>query len=222
MDQPTEVMPVRIVIVDNHPVMVRGLSEFLEDELGFHVVGVAENRNGFLEILFTEQADIALVDLRLDDGSQDAPPSGIELIKEAQKLAPQIRCIVYSVYREYGQAAIDAGAWAYILKDTPMDRLVEVIRDVLDNKYVYPPDVMSYLRHKSSDTKNQGKSLTEREKQILCEWVLHPQDTRAAIALKLSITEGAVRTHLRNIYQKLDVHSRAEAIIKAQELEYDK
>jgi DNA-binding NarL/FixJ family response regulator len=218
MDQTTEATSVRIVIVDDHPAVIRGLCGFFESELGFRVVGVATDQDEFLQLLAAEQADIALVDLVLGDAELDVRPSGIELIERAQKLAPQLRCIAYSAYEKYGREAIDAGAWAYILKNTPMDRLAEVIRDVRHDKYVYPHEVMSHLHHRVPDPDPCEKPLTKREKEILGAWVRHPEDTRAAVAIKLGITEGAVRTHLRNIYQKLQVHSRAEAIFKAQEL----
>jgi DNA-binding NarL/FixJ family response regulator len=212
--------PVRIIIVDDHPVAVRGFRDFLESEPEFLLVGVAYDQEEFLELLTTCQADIALIDLRLS--IMDTRASGIELIKRAQELAPQLRCIVCSARVEYGQEAIDAGARAYILKNTDMDRLAEVIRDVRQGKCVFAHEVIQQMRQKPPLTNRPEIPLTKREKQVLNEAIKHPGDTRAALAHRLDITEGTLANHLGNIYRKLEVGNRAEAIAKALDWEQDK
>jgi DNA-binding NarL/FixJ family response regulator len=220
MNQSAEAVPLRIIIVDDHPVVVRGLREYLENGLGYTVVGVAHDREGFLRLLTTTQADIALVDLVLSNADRNTRPSGIEVIEQAQELAPQLRCIAYSAYEKYGREALDAGARAYILKNAYMDRLAAVIKAVLEGICVYDGDVIFPNRAKP-DSAQLNKPLTPRQIEILREWARHPDDTRAAIALRLNVAEGTVRTHLHNIYQKLDVSTRAGAFARARELGYD-
>jgi NarL family two-component system response regulator YdfI len=212
MDVMDETGLTRIAIVDDHPVVVRGLREFFEDEPSFEVVGVADDLDGFLDILARERPDIALVDLKLGgDEREDVRPSGLDLIAQARAIAPHLSYVVYSAYEKYVMEAIQVGAAAYVLKDTEMDRLATILWNVHHlGQGVFP---IGGIRPLPKEAR-----LTRREREVLCEWVKHPEDTRAAVARGLGISEGAVRAHLRNIYQKLEIHSRAEAMRKAREL----
>jgi NarL family two-component system response regulator YdfI len=202
----------RIAIIEHHPVVVRGLREFFDDEPSFEVVGVAEDLDGLLDIIAREQPDIALVDLRLGgDRQADIRPSGLELIAQAKAIAPHLSYVVYSAYSEYVAEAFQLGAASYVSKDTEMDRLAAILWDVHHLGVGSWPTGPRPLQPKEA-------RLTKREVEVLCEWVKHPEDTRAAIARSLGISEGAARAHLRNIYQKLEIHSRAEAMRKAREL----
>jgi DNA-binding NarL/FixJ family response regulator len=220
MVKTNDTQPVRLVILENDRIMMRGMKAFFDDDPGFEVVGIAGDLEEFLRIAEEKKPDVALVDLRLGSSEQEKfSPSGITAIERVQRMKPLLHCIAYSAFEEHGEEALQAGASAFLPKGIDYGRLVQAIRGVLYNdEFRAPRDVWMRIRDRRSVFGERKEVLTKREREVFCEWVNCPEATREAIAQKLGIKTGTVRSHLGNIYRKLGVHSRGEAILKAQEL----
>ncbi len=206
--------PARIMIVDDHPFMRRGLSEFFEDEPGMKVCGQAEGISQALQLLNQVRPDVLVVDLKLKDGS------GFELIKQVRAMNKSIRMLVLSMYDEtmYAERALRAGALGYITKEEASDKVVEGVRQVLRGE-VYLSDQMSVRILKDVATGHPRRtdspldSLSDRELEVF-ELIGHAQGTRQ-IADRLHLSVKTIETHRESIKRKLSLRGNLELIRSA-------
>jgi DNA-binding NarL/FixJ family response regulator len=197
-------MPVRVLIVDDHPVVRAGLTTLLAKETILKVVGSAHNSGEALSILRRSEIDLMLLDLRMPK------VNGIDLLKLIQKLPhPPVVVILSSYkYEEEIYQAFSAGARGYLSKNASRAEIVEVITSVSRGQISFPPDVMDYInKHDSRDR------LSGREIEIL-EMVAKGL-TNKEIAQILQISQFTVRNHINHICSKLDVADRTEAVTVA-------
>ncbi len=204
----------RVLVVDDHPLMREALRMAIEDEPDMQIVGEAANGVEAVQQALALHPDVTVMDLFLPK------KSGLEAIAEIGAANPHARILVLtsSVDENMVHAAIQAGVLGYLLKDTKRVELLRAIREVgQDNAYL-SPDVAVKLangvrRRSKPSAPPLVEPLTEREQEVL-KWVGQGESNRE-IARKLSLTEGTVRTHVHNILGKLGLTNRNQAILFA-------
>jgi DNA-binding NarL/FixJ family response regulator len=205
---------IRVMIVDDHLVVREGLKQLLEIEDDIEVVAEASDGLECLQLLQESSPDLIFMDVRMPG------ISGVETTRLACQKYPQIKVIMLTIYEDeqYVTEAIKAGAKAYVLKKVNRDELIKIIRDVMGDLAFLDPTVTATVFKEIRDTKRslrkEGKArLTLRELEVLKYLVEGYTDRR--IGESLYISEHTIRSHIRSIYRKLRVSSRAEVVAKA-------
>lgn len=202
---------VRILIADDHPVIREGLSAMLSSVAGFEVVGEARDGQEAMDLALRLVPDIVLMDLRMPG------MDGVQAMRLIHAQCESIRFIILTVYDndEYIFEGIRAGASAYLLKDVSRDELINAIREVHRGQSLLHPQITRKLfdRVSGSGEGEHGVTLTDRELEILR--MMANGASNKQIAARLKISSHTVKTHVSNIYQKLEVNDRAEAVAKA-------
>jgi DNA-binding NarL/FixJ family response regulator len=191
---------IRVLCVDDHRVMLDGLSLLIDRQGDMEVVGSATSGEEALSLFRQLQPDVTLMDLQLPT------MSGIEAIQEICREAPDARIVVLTMYHgdEDVCQALEAGAATYLLKETLAEDLVRVIRDVHDGERPIPSNVAALL-----EARKGQPSLTPREVDV----VRLAQGMRnKEIAVALGISEETAKVHVKNILAKLNVSDRAAVI----------
>lgn len=207
--------PIRLLLVDDHPLFRKGMRVLLESVDGFELVGEAETGPEAVKRCLDLLPDVVLMDLQMPGGS------GLEATREIVTASPVTRILVVTLFENDDSvfAALRAGARGYLLKDATEEEMIRAIRAVADGQAIFGPAVASrvltYFAGGRTDAPRIFPTLTEREREIL---VLLAQGQRnAAIADALYLSPKTVANHLSNIFSKLQVASRAEAIVRARE-----
>jgi DNA-binding NarL/FixJ family response regulator len=196
---------IRILVVDDHPVVRHGLMSILRWEKDFLLVGEAADGAEALRMVVDLQPDVVLLDLRLPQ------LSGIEVMRHAHPQAPATRFLVLTTYDtdEYIAPALAAGAQGYLLKDAEPDELGRAIRALMQGGAALEPKVAARVLGQLADDKS-GSDLSEREMDVLR--LLPGGNSNRTIAAQLGLSENTVKTHVSHIFAKLAVQSRAEAV----------
>jgi len=204
-----ETHPVQVLIVDDHPLMRRGLRQLLEMDPVFHVADEAGQGAAAIDLATREEFDLILLDLNMKG------LSGLDTLIALRREGVTARIIVLTVSDAASDvyALIDAGADGYLLKDSDPETLLEQIRLGASGKEVYSERVRQFLieRRKNGAASDPFDQLTERELDVLHE--LAQGLSNKQIAFALAITEQTIKVHIRNILRKLDVRSRMAAVI---------
>jgi DNA-binding NarL/FixJ family response regulator len=203
------VSPIRILIVDDHPVVRDGPRGMLAGTSDLEVVGEASDGAQALVVVERLQPDVVLMDLRMP-GLGGAPA-----IRALAERGSSAKVLVLTTYDSDSDVvpALEAGATGYLLKDTPREDLVRAIRAAAQGDAVLAPSVASRLvsqfREPARDT------LSDRELEVL--GLIAQGETNRGAAARLFISEATVKTHLLHIYEKLAVNDRAAAVAAAYE-----
>lgn len=198
---------IRVLIVDDHPVVRDGLAAMLGAEDGLEVVAEASGGREAVTLAAHTDPDLVLMDLRMPDGS------GVEAITAIRSGGGRQPCILVLTTYDTDhviRTAMDAGADGYLLKDIPRADLVRAVRDLVRGRPVLTPSALAALTGRSS-----APSLTAREVEVLR--AVAEGSTNRAIARRLGIGEATVKTHLTHVYDKLGVTDRASAVRAAWE-----
>ncbi len=201
-------MTVRLVVVDDHPVVRAGIVGLLAGEDDLEVVGEAADGLQAVELVAKLLPDVVLMDLRMP--VLDGAGATAEILARA----PQVRVVVLTTYETDADIlrAVEAGATGYLLKDTPREDLIEAVRAAAQGQTVLAPSV---ARRLVAQLRNGGERLTPRELEVL-EGVARG-GSNAQIGAELFIAEATVKTHLLRIFAKLDVDDRTRAVTVALE-----
>jgi DNA-binding NarL/FixJ family response regulator len=192
---------IRVMIVDDHPLLREGIAAVLEDEDKISLVAEAANGREAVERFRAFRPDVTLMDLLLPD------VSGIEAIESIRLEFPSARFIVLTTYHGDVQAlrALKAGASGYMLKTSLRTDLVDAIRAVHRGQRRIPPEIANELaEHVADDT------LTEREIEVLSR--VAAGNSNKIVADQLNLTEATVKAHMKNILSKLGANDRTHAV----------
>ena len=209
---------IRILIVDDHEMVRDGLAVMLSRQDDFSVVGEAQNGLEAVENARELQPDVVLMDLRMPE------LNGVDAMRRIREKLPDLKFLVLTTYDtdEYIFDAIEAGAKGYLLKDASREELFRAVRAVHRGESLIEPGVQSRLLDRLAQLSRQATqsssndTLSGRETEIL-QLMAHGSANKA-IAAVLSISESTVKTHVSNIFQKLEVGQRTEAVTKAMSL----
>jgi DNA-binding NarL/FixJ family response regulator len=211
--------PIRVLIVDDHALFRRGLEMVLAEEADIEVVGEASDGAEAVEKAGQALPDVVLMDIRMPRSS------GIEACRAMKELSPSAKIVMLTISDEEEDLfeAIRAGASGYLLKDIPYDEVADVVRAVHGGQSLINPSMAAKLLAEfaamaSRDGTERAEQvpaprLTEREIEVL-KLVARGMNNRD-IAKELFISENTVKNHVRNILEKLQIHSRMEAVMIA-------
>jgi DNA-binding NarL/FixJ family response regulator len=195
---------IRILTVDDHPLMRDGIAALFEGREDMELVGQASNGREAVEGFRRLRPDVTLMDLRMPD------MSGIEAIAAIRAEFPNARIVVLTTYKGDAQAAaaLKAGAAGYLLKNLVGKELLDTIRAVHAGKRRVPPEIATEIAEHVADD-----ALTDRELQVLRR--VAAGKSNKLIAAELDISEGTVKTHMKSILPKLDASDRTHAVMIA-------
>ena len=196
--------PIRVLVVDDHPMIRAGLTATIDPEPDMTVVASASTGKEGLEQYRQHQPDVMLIDLKMPE------MGGVEAIRTIRAEFPSAKIIVVSTYQgdEDIYRALEAGAVTYLLKDMLGERLVGVIREVASGGRPIPPEVAQRLSERMFQA-----ALTAREIEVLR--LIARGMRNKEIAAELKISDETAQGHVKNILAKLSVHDRTEAVAVA-------
>ena len=202
-------MALRIVVVDDHPVMRAGVVALLAAEPGLEIVAEAANGREAVECVEREKPDVALIDLQMP------VLDGVATTTEIVARYPRTRVLILTTYDTDAEIerAVEAGAIGYLLKDTTREQLVDAVHAASRGETVLAPRVAAKLVARMR--RPAQEPLTDRETDVL-EAVADGL-TNAEIGRRLVIGEATVKTHLLRLFAKLDVNDRTRAVVVAME-----
>ncbi len=198
-------MPIRLIIVDDHPVVRDGLHGIFAADDAFEVVGEAGDGPEALALARRVEPEVVLMDLRMPH------LPGAELIRRLREQQPGIRILVLTTFGDDADVlpALEQGATGYLLKDTPRAELKRAVLAAARGETVLSPAVAEVLTKRPT----RRAALSPRELEVL--GLITGGATNRDIAARLFITEATVKTHLLHIYGKLEVKDRAAAVAAA-------
>ncbi|HET7627229.1 MAG TPA: response regulator transcription factor [Bacillales bacterium] len=208
-------MAIKVLLADDHLVVLQGLRFFLGTQKEFRIVGEASNGREAVQLCEQEKPDVILMDLMMPD------MDGIEATKVIKQRNPNVKIIILTSFSDQDHVvpAIRAGAEGYQLKDIRPEALANTIRAAYrGEKLLHPEATQQLLSHVSGDGVETTaplcpSELTPREKEVLEQITLGKSNKE--IAHDLYITEKTVKTHVSNLLSKLDLHDRTQAAILA-------
>lgn len=201
---------IKIVLADDHPVVLDGLATIVGTIPNVEVVGTTSNGEEALKLVHEHKPDILITDISMSG------ISGIDLIKKLTSSEPCVKCIILSMHdsENYINKALQAGAMGYLLKDTKSDEMRTAIEKVYSGEKYLSESVTKVLMNSLvNKSEQQVKLLSAREKEILQYVVLGMQNKE--IGQKLHISTRTVDVHRYNIMQKLDAKNIVELVKKA-------
>jgi DNA-binding NarL/FixJ family response regulator len=200
---------IRLLIVDDHPIVRDGLRGVFAAEPDLEVIG--EAANGAEAVDRAGQADVVLMDLRMPG------MGGVEAITRLRETCPDVRVLVLTTFDTDSDVlpAIEAGATGYLLKDAPREELVRAVRSAHRGESVLSPSVAGRLMGRVRRPAEAGPAgtLSRREREVLA--LVADGTTNREAARKLFVSEATIKTHLLHIYDKLGVRDRAAAVSEA-------
>ena len=197
-------MGIRLLIVDDHPVVREGFSQMFEYVVGIDVVGTAANGGEAMACIDMLVPDIVLLDLHLPDDS------GVTVAQRVRARHPDVRIVIFTAgadASEVRQAAV-SGVDGVLLKTMPVGELIRAIRTVADGREVIDQDLVGSLTEPDGATGTVP--LSDREREVLS--LLANGMTNKDLAAALFISRATVKTHIENLLRKLEASDRAAAV----------
>ena len=200
---------IRVVLVDDHPLVLDGISARLKEEASLEVVGMANDGRQALELVAELKPDVVLMDISMP------VMNGFEATERLRAEQPEVKVLILSMHenREYIVKLIQCGAAGYVLKDVSSVELVTAIETVYQGSTYFSSGASQSLfsqfdfQQQATDVGDQQEPLTEREKEVLK--LLAEGSSNKEVARNLDISVRTVETHRQNIKNKLDIQTAA-------------
>lgn len=196
---------IRVILADDHVVVLQGLRGLLEQEKDLDVVALAQNGDELLDCLEKQDADVVVLDLEM-------PYHGLNALSEIRRRGIPVRVVVLTAFGDGSsiQSALELGAEGFALKTESPVQLIEAIRQVAKGRLIFPRAAQRWLmmRGKSEASGVPGE-LSPREWEVIA--CTAKGMTNPEIAISLGVSENTVRFHLKNIFGKIQVSNRTEA-----------
>lgn len=207
---------IRILLVDDHPLMRRGLRDLLEMEDDLQPVGEAGNGEDALRLAAELEPDLVIMDLNMPG------MDGLETLRKMRDAGIDARILIFTVSddQDHVLEALRNGADGYLLKDMNPDLLADQVRQAASGRMALTPELAMVLAEAIRERPRhpqqvQASSLTKREKEVLR--LIAKGHSNKMIGRKLGITEGTVKVHVKNLLNSLQLRSRVEAAVWALE-----
>ncbi len=212
----TKIDRVRVLIADDHPLFRDGMRTLLGSLPNYEVTGEAANGADAVILARERQPDIVLMDLQMPQ------VNGIEATRQIVQTSPHIGVVVVTMFEDDDSvfAALRAGARGYVLKGADQAEIVRVLEAVMRGEALFGPSIAARLMSYFAAPRSQAQAglfpeLTEREREVL--HLIARGRSNADIAAELVLSLKTVRNHVSNIFSKLQVADRAEAMVRARE-----
>lgn len=201
--------PIRVLLVDDHLMVRRGLAAFLQIFDDLELVGEAADGETALTLCAQTQPDVVLMDMMMPK------MGGVAATRLFRQRFPTVQVIALTSFKEEKlvQDALHAGAISYLLKDISAENLATAIRDAHSGRSTLSPEVTQVLVHASTHPPTVGHDLTDREQEVLI--LLAEGLNNSEIAEKLFVSPSTIKSHVSNILAKFGVSSRTEAVALA-------
>jgi NarL family two-component system response regulator LiaR len=201
--------PIRVMFVDDHEMVRKGLATFLFAYDDLQLVGEADSGAAAIQLCGEIRPDVVLMDMVMPD------MDGIDATRAICQKYSQVQVIALTSYKEGDlvKKALEAGAIAYLLKDVSADDLVAAIRAAHAGRATLSPEAAQALVERTNQPPTPGLNLTERERDVLALMVEGLENTQ--IAKRLAVSPSTIKSHVSNVLLKLDVGSRTEAVTLA-------
>lgn len=201
--------PISVLLVDDHRIVRQGIHSILDDDARFSVVGEAANGAEAIRLVQDLLPEIAILDLKLTD------ISGAELCRKIVKLSPKTTVLILTGYFEYDLvcACLQAGARGYLIKDAEHLDLPEQLMKMIEGHAVLDPRAADVLTDFMNNQRQSVDPLSARELEIIR--LISQGMSNHEISAHLHITENTIKSHIKEIFSKLDVHNRIEAVVMA-------
>lgn len=209
---------IKVLIVDDHEVVRRGLTDYLEAQDGIEIIGDAASAEGALGVMDRGVPDVALLDVRLADGD------GISLCRQIRDRHPSVRCLMLTSFPddEALLQAVIAGASGYLLKEARLDEVLHAIERVASGDVLLDPTVVRKVteRLRTGDRRRHLDALTTQERKVFD--LMASGATNRQIAGQMFLAEQTVKNYASSILNKLGLARRAQAAAFAAELDRDR
>jgi DNA-binding NarL/FixJ family response regulator len=194
---------IKVVIADDHPVVLHGLVTLLSNEQGFIVVAACQNGEAAMQAILKYSPDVALLDLRMPR------MTGLDVLNGVQGSNGNTRMIILTAFAEEDDilTAIDRGVHGIVLKDSGPRALIDCLREVCNGSRSLPPELVRRAQNRLAQINSIHQLLTSRERQVMGLVVEGASNKR--IAKQLKITAGTVKLHLHHIFCKTGVRNRS-------------
>jgi two-component system, NarL family, response regulator LiaR len=201
--------PIRVMLVDDHTMVRRGLATFLKVFDDLQLAGEAESGQAAIQLCAAVLPDVILMDMVMPD------MDGAAATRAIRQQFPQVQVIALTSFKEGDlvKKALEAGAIGYLLKDVSADELVRAIRAAHAGRATLSPEAAQSLVETANQPPAPGLDLTERELEVLALMVEGLNNTQ--IAGRLMVSSSTIKSHVSNILSKLGVASRTEAVALA-------
>lgn len=206
-------MTVRVVVADDHGVVRDGLGAVLSASDGFELVGTAASGEDAVREAVTLRPDVLVLDIQMPGGT------GIDAAREVRRVAPEVAVLMLTMFDDDDSvfAAVRAGALGYVLKGSPAATILRAISSVAEGDAVFGPGLARRTMHHLQSPRPDAPfaHLTAREREILHH--VAAGLANRAIAERVHLSTKTVSNHLTNVFAKLQVTSRAQAIVRARD-----
>ena len=202
----TKAQPIRIVLADDHALVTEGLRSLIEHQPDMMVTAVVEDGDELLELLARGVGvDVVVLDLQM-------PFSGFKALSILRERGDSVRVLILTAFAdgESTQLALQLGADGFALKTESPTQTLRAIRQVADGRLVFPRSARRWMSMQRAEVQNSSARLSPREEEVLVH--LAQGLPNAEISALLGVSENTVRFHLKNIYEKLQVNNRTEAV----------